>query len=176
MKYKHILINEKVLRGLSTANLPVLYVVPNSLTEEEGEILIQAIESNNDLKKIVTTYDVESNTPKWTEFWDILSNIPSVQPVLKAHAGNKDMRKFRISRTRPGVDETNAKVYDSWAHSEDGSNQKTLPSFQDWWTLNASKTLDKNISKDKTSESGKFYGYQQAAHSAVGLGGMRAKG
>lgn len=172
MRYKDILIYEQVLGGLNAANLPVLYVVPNFLTKEEGEILIQAIESDKDLKRIVATYDVMSNTPEWAKFWDILSKIPSVQPILKAHSKNKDMLKFRISRVRPGVDELNAKAYDRWAHSEDGSNQKTLPSFQDWWTLNASKALDKNISKDKSSESGKFYGYQQGAHSAVALGGI----
>lgn len=171
VQYKYLLVNENVWGGVTSGNFPVIYAVPDFLEREDAERLISIVENKPELLKVVTNYNLKSNSPEWENFWKIFSENEEGQKILEKYSGEiQNLKNFRISRAKPGADTENLKLYDQWARENLGKT--ALPSFQDWWTLSASKGIDKGAKslEDVVKSPAKDYGYQHKAHSGTLLG------
>jgi hypothetical protein len=129
LKYNYYSLQEKVLQGNTAKGQPVIYAVPDILTDTEAEVLIDTIEQNAKLAEIVRNPKIRSGTPEWASFWAALSAVPAIKAMEKAH-GAANLHRYRISRTlytteRPEMEDFDAKLK--------ADNRPSLPSFQDHW-------------------------------------------
>lgn len=172
-QYRYILVNEAVVRGVSKSNFPILYavpdlMVPNPKDKTDAEKLIQVIENDPDLLKIVTTYDLKSNSNEWNVFWQKFQESKLGKELVDKYSIER-LKEFRISRSKES-DMEGITAFDKWANQNLGKID--LPSFQDWWTLSATKSIDPGARslEDVLKSPLKDYGYQHRAHSGTLLG------
>jgi hypothetical protein len=179
IQYVCVLLKEEVVGAVSKGNIPIVYAVPNLIVPDpkdksDAEKLIQAIENTPELLKIVTDYGLKSDDPVWDSFWQKVRQIElpafgfSGEEFTKKY-NPEQLKNYRISRAKSG-DADNVKAFDQWINKNLG--QTGLPSFQDWWTLSATKDIGPGAKslEDVVKSPTKDYGYQHRSHSGTLLG------
>ena len=134
IKYNHYspndkFLNEKVLQGNTVENFPVIYAVPDVLTDTEAEVLIDTIEKDLKLADVVRDSKIRSGTPQWDAFWTALSAYPAIQAMEAAH-GAENLRRYRISRTRYPKERPEMEDFDAKLKAD---KRPSLPSFEEHW-------------------------------------------
>jgi hypothetical protein len=179
IQYVCVLLKEEVVGAVSKGNIPIVYAVPNLIVPDpkdktDAEKLIQAIENTPELLKIVTDYGLKSDDPVWDSFWQKIreTELPAFKFSGKEFTKKynpEQLKGFRISRAKSG-DADNMRAFDQWANKNLGTT--SLPSFQDWWTLSATKDIGSGARslEDVVKSPSKDYGYQHRAHSGTLLG------